>query len=46
VLGDKARDGLDTARTWMAQNSAVIMMIVCLVLAAKVGGSGLSGLTD
>jgi hypothetical protein len=46
VAGEKVRGPLDTAKGFMAGNNAVIMAIVCLVLAAKLIGAGLGGLTD
>lgn len=46
VMGDRAAELLTTLRTWMAANNATIMTIVCVILAAKLIGAGLGGLTD
>ena len=46
ALGERAEGALTTLREWMAANNPTIMMVVCLVFAAKLLGSGLSGLTD
>lgn len=46
VMGDRAADLLEKLRTWMAGNNATIMTIVCVVLAAKLIGAGIGGLTD
>jgi threonine/homoserine/homoserine lactone efflux protein len=46
VLGERAAAPLSELRDWMARNSAVIMMVVCLVLAAKLVGAGIAGLSD
>jgi threonine/homoserine/homoserine lactone efflux protein len=46
VGGDRVAPALERAKLFMAANSAVIMAVVCLVLAAKLIGSGVGGLTD
>jgi threonine/homoserine/homoserine lactone efflux protein len=46
VAGERARGPLESAKQFMAGNSAVIMAVVCLILAAKLVGAGLGGLTD
>jgi threonine/homoserine/homoserine lactone efflux protein len=46
TLGEKAAATLDHLRGWMAANNATIMTVVCVVLAAKLIGAGLGGLTD
>jgi threonine/homoserine/homoserine lactone efflux protein len=46
VAGDRAGPVLERAKEFMAANSAVIMAVVCLVLAAKLIGSAIGGLTD
>jgi threonine/homoserine/homoserine lactone efflux protein len=46
ALGEKAAEALDHLRGWMAANNATIMAVVCVVLAAKLIGVGLGGLTD
>ena len=44
ILGERITPALDRAKTFMAANNAVIMAVVCLVLAAKLIGDGLGGL--
>lgn len=46
VMGDKAAKVLESLRSWMAANSATIMTVVCVILAAKLIGAGIAGLTD
>ena len=46
VLGDRAPALLDRMKTWMAQNNAVIMAVLCLVIGVKLIGQALSGLTS
>jgi threonine/homoserine/homoserine lactone efflux protein len=46
VAEDRAAGPLAELRDWMARNSNVIMMVVCLVLAAKLVGAGIAGLSD
>jgi threonine/homoserine/homoserine lactone efflux protein len=46
ALGDTAAHALESLRTWMAANNATIMTVVCVILAAKLVGAGLGGLTD
>lgn len=46
ALGDKARAPLATVQSWMGQNNATIMMVVCIVLAAKLLGAGVTGILD
>jgi threonine/homoserine/homoserine lactone efflux protein len=43
ILGERSRPLLDELRTWMAQNNATIMAVICLVIAAKLIGDGISG---
>jgi threonine/homoserine/homoserine lactone efflux protein len=43
-LGDRAATVLDGLKGWMARNNAVIMVVLCLVIAAKLIGDGVSGL--
>jgi threonine/homoserine/homoserine lactone efflux protein len=44
LLGERSRQLLDELRAWMAQNNAVIMAVICLLIAAKLIGDGISGL--
>jgi threonine/homoserine/homoserine lactone efflux protein len=46
VAGERVRRPLDRAKQFMADENAVIMAVVCLVLAAKLIGSGIAGLTE
>ena len=46
VMGDRAAKVLDSLRHWMAANNATIMTVVCVILAAKLIGAGIGGLTD
>lgn len=46
VMGDRAAQVLESLRSWMAANNATIMTVVCVVLAAKLVGAGIAGLTD
>ena len=46
VAGERVRGPLESAKQFMAHNNAVIMAVVCLVLAAKLVGNGIAGLSD
>jgi threonine/homoserine/homoserine lactone efflux protein len=46
VMGDRAPALLDRMKTWMAQNNAAIMAVLCLVIGVKLIGQALSGLTS
>jgi threonine/homoserine/homoserine lactone efflux protein len=46
VAGERAERALGEIKQFMVDHNAVIMAVVCLVLAAKLIGSGLGGLTD
>jgi threonine/homoserine/homoserine lactone efflux protein len=46
VLGDRAPALLDRMKTWMGQNNAVIMAVLCLVIGVTLLGQALSGLTS
>ena len=46
LLGDRIARPLAEVKEFMAANNAVIMAVVCLVLAAKLIGTGIGGLTD
>lgn len=43
VMGERSKRMLDEVRAWMARNDAVIMAVLCLVIAAKLIGDGISG---
>jgi threonine/homoserine/homoserine lactone efflux protein len=44
TMGDRARTLLDELKQWMGANNATIMSVLCLVIAAKLVGDGISGL--
>jgi hypothetical protein len=44
VLGARAADPLERLKTWMTFHNAAIMSVLCLVIGAKVVGSGLADL--
>lgn len=46
LLGDRVARPLADVKEFMAANNAVIMAVVCLVLAAKLIGTGIGGLAD
>lgn len=46
LAGERVRQPLEAAKKFMADNNAVIMAVVCLVLAAKLIGNGIAGLSD
>ena len=41
LLGDRARGVLDSTKEWLTANNATIMIVLFVVLAAKLLGSGL-----
>jgi threonine/homoserine/homoserine lactone efflux protein len=43
ALGDSSGPILDRLQTWMAQNNAVIMAVLCLVIGAKLIGDAITG---
>lgn len=45
ALGDRSTELLDRLKTWMAQNNAVIMAVLLLVIGAKLVGDAISGLS-
>ena len=45
LLGDRSREVLDELRSWMTQNNAAIMAVICLVIGAKLIGDGIGGLS-
>ena len=46
VMGERAESALASVRQWMGDNNATIMTVVCVVLAAKLVGGGIDGLSD
>jgi threonine/homoserine/homoserine lactone efflux protein len=44
-MGDRAAKILGALHDWMARENATIMAVICLVIAAKLIGDGISGLT-
>jgi hypothetical protein len=45
VLGDRAAPLLHRLKEWLAQNNAVIMAVVLLLIGAKLFGDGISALS-
>lgn len=45
AMGDRAAGVLDELKTWMATNNVAIMAVICLVIAAKLVGDGITGLS-
>jgi threonine/homoserine/homoserine lactone efflux protein len=43
AMGERSKPLLDDLRTWLAQNNAAIMAVLCLVIGAKLIGDGVSG---
>jgi threonine/homoserine/homoserine lactone efflux protein len=43
AMGERSKHLLSELRGWMAQNNAVIMAVICLLIAAKLIGDGISG---
>jgi threonine/homoserine/homoserine lactone efflux protein len=43
AMGERSKRLLDELRAWMAHNNAVIMAVLCLLIAAKLIGDGISG---
>lgn len=46
ALGDRSQELLQRLKTWMAQNSSLIMAVVLLVIAAKLIGDAISGFSS
>jgi threonine/homoserine/homoserine lactone efflux protein len=45
ALGERSKRLLDDLEQWMSANNAAIMTVICLVIAAKLVGDGISGLS-
>jgi hypothetical protein len=45
ALGDRSREVLEGLRAWMAQNNAVIMGVMFVILGVKLVGDAISGLS-
>jgi hypothetical protein len=45
ALGARARHVLDDLERWMAPHNAAIMIVLCLVIAVKLIGEGITGLS-
>lgn len=43
AMGARSKQLLDDLRAWMAHNNATIMSVICLLIAAKLIGDGISG---
>ena len=44
ALGERSQELLARLKDWMTQHNAVIMTVLCLIIAAKLIGDGISGL--
>lgn len=44
AIGERSKRPLDELRDWMSRNNATIMAVICLVIAAKLIGDGISAL--
>lgn len=42
-MGERSERILDNLRAWMARNNSVIMGVICLLIGAKLIGSGIAG---
>ncbi|HWI74665.1 MAG TPA: GAP family protein [Baekduia sp.] len=45
TMGERSRPLLDELKEWMAANNTAIMTVICLLIAAKLAGDGISGLS-
>ncbi len=45
ALGDGSQKLLARLKDWMSQHNAVIMTVLCVIIAAKLIGDGIGGLT-
>jgi threonine/homoserine/homoserine lactone efflux protein len=45
LMRERSKDLLEELRHWMAHNNATIIAVICLVIAAKLVGDGISGLS-
>jgi len=45
AMGERSEKLLGELKDWMSAHNAVIMAVLCLVIAAKLIGDGISGLT-
>ncbi|HVO53680.1 MAG TPA: GAP family protein [Solirubrobacterales bacterium] len=45
TMGERSKHQLEELRAWMAHSSAAIMAVICLLIAAKLIGDGISGLS-
>lgn len=45
VMGDRAPKTLGRLKDWMSHNNAVIMTVLCVIIAAKLAGDAISALT-
>lgn len=46
ALGDRSRDVLDGIKNWMARNNTVIMVVILAIIAVKLIGDAISGLSS
>jgi threonine/homoserine/homoserine lactone efflux protein len=45
TMGERSKPLLDGLKAWMAANNTAIMTVICLIIAAKLIGDGISGLS-
>jgi hypothetical protein len=45
LMGDRAPKLLAEMKTWLGVHNTVIMVVLCAVIAAKLVGDGITGLT-
>ena len=45
LMGDRAPKLLAEMKSWLGANNTVIMVVLCVVIAAKLVGDGIAGLT-
>jgi hypothetical protein len=46
ALGDRSREILDSLKTWMARNDALIMAVLLLVIGVKLVGNAIAGFSS
>jgi threonine/homoserine/homoserine lactone efflux protein len=46
AMGQRSKKILDELKSWMAHSNSAIMVVICLLIAAKLIGDGIAGLTS
>ena len=46
VMGDRAAGLLDSLKTWLARNNAVIMVVILVVIGVKLIGDAITGFSS